>query len=181
LFSVQTVVFSLGQAVQIIGMNTQAIKALMESLTGMLDHAVATVRELHTSMMEQQQQQQGRRPLTDEQRKRQRRLRVLRWTMATALSYAVYKLIRRLSSGRRHAPIHQQGNYNPPPHPSLGYNGGGGYESGFSNSQLNPYSAQPSYGNFSSPYAPTTALPAYPQALNSYGSHGTYGVGGGYY
>jgi hypothetical protein len=82
LFGIQSVIFSLGQAVQIIGMNAQALKQLLESACAMFDHAVATWNE----------------QLDDPRR---RRLRTIRWAMVTAATFAAFKLIRRTMSRRR--------------------------------------------------------------------------------
>ena len=89
LFGVQNVIFSLGQAVQIVGMNTQALHHLLESATAMFDHAVATWHEMRFL------EETNRRHETEEMKKRRRRLRAVRWAVVTAVVYAGYKLIRR--------------------------------------------------------------------------------------
>ena len=98
LFGVQNVIFSLSQAVQIVGMNTQALHHLLESATAMFDHAVATWHEMRVL------EATSRRHETEEMKKRRRRLRAVRWAVVTAVVYAGYKLIRRVirqrNSGR---------------------------------------------------------------------------------
>jgi len=90
LFSVQSVIFSLGQAVQIIGMNTQGLKQLLESATAMFDHAVQTWQEM------QSLEQKARHAETEEDRKRRARLRALRMMLVAGISYLGYRLVRRL-------------------------------------------------------------------------------------
>merc|ERR1719203_1861825 len=45
LFGIQSVVFSLGQAVQIVGMNAQQIRHVYESVKGMVENAVGQVHK----------------------------------------------------------------------------------------------------------------------------------------
>ena len=102
LFGVQNVIFSLSQAVQIIGMNTEAVKHLLESATVMFDHAVATWRELHALEAAQRQTE------TPEARKRRRRLRALRWALLVGVSYAGYQLVRKLVGATANAILGRQ-------------------------------------------------------------------------
>lgn len=95
LFGVQSVIFSLSQAVQIIGMNTEAVKHLFESVSAMFDHAVASWQEMRALEF------QARDVETPEARKRRRRLRSLRWALACAITYAGYSVIRKLLSSAR--------------------------------------------------------------------------------
>lgn len=103
LFGIQNVIFSLSQAVQIIGMNTEAVKHLLESATAMFDHAVARWQELRAL------EAAHRHTESPEARKRRRRLRALRWALVAGVTYAGYAFVRKLlqwSSGssrqRRH-------------------------------------------------------------------------------
>jgi hypothetical protein len=105
LFGVQAVVFSLGQAVQIVGMNASAIHQLLESATAMFDHAAATYRELRDL---ERKHQGGAEHESDQDRKRRRRLQALRWALAAAASYAGYRLARRVVAGLIGAPPQQQ-------------------------------------------------------------------------
>lgn len=73
---------------QIIGMNTQAIQQLLETATSMLDRAVKTYHEMRTL------EAQSNALESEEDTKRRRRLRALRWTMVVAATYAGYKLMR---------------------------------------------------------------------------------------
>ncbi|GKZ01530.1 hypothetical protein MPSEU_001103600 [Mayamaea pseudoterrestris] len=171
LFSVQTVVFSLGQAVQIIGMNTQAIKQLFESLTGMFDHIVAAVQELQA--LEQQQRDN----MTEQQLKRKRRLQMLRWTLATAVSYSAYRLVRRMFGRRRDDAMQRLtmgngGSYGDPSGALPNFNTQYG-NAGYGNGSYNGYG-----GMNHPPYSSSGMLPH----QSSYGGYnGNYGQGGGYY
>jgi hypothetical protein len=109
LFGVQNVIFSLTQAVQIIGLNTEAVQKLLEAATAMFDHAIGTWREMQTL------EDAARTSETEDDRKRRRRLRALRWAFTTAVTYAVYAMVRHglaaLVSSRqrpRILPQHQQ-------------------------------------------------------------------------
>lgn len=170
LFSVQTVVFSLGQAVQIIGMNTQAIKQLFESITAMFDHAVATIQEM--------QALERRRVLTDEEKRRQRRLRALRWTLATAVTYAVYRLVRRWTSSRRQPQRIQQGNY---PSSLQGYDNA--LASGASNTPYTSHNMNPYSSAAMSPYQPyrQSHTGEYGALYGSSSGYGGHNSRGGYY
>lgn len=106
LFSVQSVIFSLGQAVQIIGMNTQGLKQLLESATAMFDHAVQTWQEM------QSLEQKARHHETEEDRKRRSRLRAMRMALVAGISYLGYRLVRRIIyPQRRHRPVIADGRY----------------------------------------------------------------------
>jgi hypothetical protein len=95
LFGVQNVLSSLGQAVQIVGMNTEAVNQLLEAATGMFDHAVATWSEMRAIEAAASEFE------SEEHKKRRRRLRALRWAMVTAATYAGYKCIKWLFSSSR--------------------------------------------------------------------------------
>ena len=106
LFGVQNVIFSLTQAVQIIGMNTEAVKSLLTHATTLIDHAVATWKEQAHHLLEQQQQRQNDAPESVDQRKRRRRLRAIRWALTTVGTYAAYKVLQwtvqwSIGTGRR--------------------------------------------------------------------------------
>jgi len=90
LFGFQNVIFSLSQAVQIIGMNTEAVQQLLESATAMFDHAVMRWRELRAL------EAAHRHIESPEARKRRRRLRALRWAFVAGVTYAGYAFVRKL-------------------------------------------------------------------------------------
>lgn len=84
LFGIQNVIFSLSQAIQIVGMNAQGLQQLLESGTAMFDHVIASLHELV----------EPKRAESAEERKRRRRIRALRWAVITAITYAGYKILR---------------------------------------------------------------------------------------
>lgn len=101
LMGVQNVVFSLGQAVQIVGLNAEAVQHLLESVVCMFDHAAATWHEMQRLEVE------ARVAESDEMKIRRRRLRALRWALSAAATYAGYAVIRKLLlslQGRRRRP-----------------------------------------------------------------------------
>jgi hypothetical protein len=104
LFGIQNVIFSLTQAVQIIGMNTEAVQKLLEAATAMFDHAIGTWKEMKAL------EDAARESETEDDRKRRRRLRALRWAFTTAVGYAAYAMVRHVLSltSRRRNPLHYQ-------------------------------------------------------------------------
>jgi len=88
LFTVQSVILSLGQAVQIVGMNTAALQQLLESAAAMMNHAIHVYKELRVLELASQQTE------SLEDKKKRRRLRALRWCIMVGVSYAAYKLVR---------------------------------------------------------------------------------------
>ena len=144
LFGVQNVIFSLSQAVQILGMNTQALHQLLESGTQMVDHAIATWHEMQTLDQIQRSRE------TEEEKKRRRRLRAMRWALVLGVSYAGYKIVRYILSLTRRkrltgAPPHVY-------HPPVDY-GGDPYHMGGASSLYRPanYGGMSPYGGYS-PY-----------------------------
>ena len=88
LFGFQSLVLSLGQAVQIVGMNTAALQQLLESAAQMVDHAVHVYKEMRALEIASQNSE------CLEDKKRRRRLRTLRWCITVGVTYAGYRLIR---------------------------------------------------------------------------------------
>jgi len=107
LFGAQQVIFSLAQAVQIVGMNSAALKQLMENALAMFEHAVATWHEVRALEREASRGEES-----EEDRKRRRRLRAVRWTLVVASTYAGYRLLRRVfgygQQQRKRALLQQQ-------------------------------------------------------------------------
>ena len=106
LFGFQNVIFSIGQVVQILGMNQQAMHQVFDSISSMLDHAVASYNELRALEAIDMERE------TEEQKKKRRRLKAIRWALVAGTSCLVYKILRRLVSSPRR--------------PRLGYGGHGG-------------------------------------------------------
>ena len=116
LFGVQSVIFSLGQAVQIIGMNTQALKQLFDSVSSMVDHAISSWNEMRRLEAAAHMEE------SEEAKKERRRLRTIRLCIVSAASYLTYRIVRRLlrrgsSTARLHASGYGDGRH----HPSLAY------------------------------------------------------------
>eukprot|EP00539_Tryblionella_compressa_P004261 CAMPEP_0178746334 /NCGR_PEP_ID=MMETSP0744-20121128/7755_1 /TAXON_ID=913974 /ORGANISM="Nitzschia punctata, Strain CCMP561" /LENGTH=332 /DNA_ID=CAMNT_0020399541 /DNA_START=51 /DNA_END=1049 /DNA_ORIENTATION=- len=105
LYGVQNVVFSISQAVQLVGMNQQLLQQAWESLTQMVDHAIATFYEMRA--LEQHMKNSITREETEEEKQRRRRLKALRYALVFGGSWLAYKLVRMLllktkrSHGRR--------------------------------------------------------------------------------
>ena len=148
LFSIQSVVFSTSQAIQIVGMNAQQIQNVLASLRGTLEHCVGSIKDYPVEEVVQgvlgseakqwflgdskqggvDDDERGEREplLSEEEIVRRRRLQAFRWTMALTLSYVTYRTIRKLirmlilggDSSRGYA-SHGYGNH--------GYLNGGGY------------------------------------------------------
>lgn len=87
LFGFQSLTFSLGQAIQVVGMNTQALHHLYEQIMAMLDQGLKLLQELRT--LENQEIQ----ALSEEDQKRRRRLKALRWSLMLGISYAGYSFV----------------------------------------------------------------------------------------
>ena len=95
LFSFQSVIFSLGQAVQILGMNTQALHQLYDQAISMMDQILSVVNELKTL------ERKDETILTQEEQKRRRRLKALRWGIVLSISYAGYSMVYKWLKRRR--------------------------------------------------------------------------------
>lgn len=95
LYTTQNFVFSVGQAVQILGTNQQALQQALDSLTTMADHAIAVFGELRALEAITNAQE------TDQQKKRRRRLQAIRWALVMGSTWLVYKILRRLTTSSR--------------------------------------------------------------------------------
>jgi hypothetical protein len=119
LFSVQSVIFSLGQAVQvchtsvllrllhiralticlshqIVGMNTQALHQLLDTATSMFDHALSTFQEMRALDARSLENE------SPEDQTKRRRLKALRWAFIMSIAYGGYRLMRRLLRRRQY-------------------------------------------------------------------------------
>jgi hypothetical protein len=95
LFSFQSVIFSLGQAMQILGMNTQALHQLYDQAVSMIDQILGLVNELKSLEGKDETK------LTQEEQKRRRRLKALRWGIVLSISYAGYSMVYKWLKRRR--------------------------------------------------------------------------------
>jgi len=90
LFSFQSIIFSLGQAMQIVTMNTHQLHQLYDQIMVMLDQALKYLDELkHLESLQTHLQK----PPTEEQIKKRRRLKAIRWSIMFGISYAGYKFV----------------------------------------------------------------------------------------
>jgi len=109
LFSFQSIVFSMGQAMQIIGMNTKHLHQLYQQIMNMLDQTLAIIEEVKR-MEEGKENKQ----LSPEEIKRRRRLKAIRWSIMIGITYLGSKAIlkwfqrRRVYQSRRLALMQQQ-------------------------------------------------------------------------
>jgi hypothetical protein len=136
LYGFQSLILSLGQAVQIVGMNTAALQQLLESTCKMVDHAIHVYRDMRALEIASQHSE------LPEDKKRRRRLRALRWCIMLSVSYAGYKIIRMAFFRKKNMRI-------------IEYGGGGAaptqYQQG--SSAMVPYSQGYNSSNYnSSPY-----------------------------
>lgn len=95
IFGFQSVVFSLGQAMQIVGMNTHALHQLYEQGMTMLDNVFSTLHEINTLESASQKH------LSEEDKKRRRRLKAIRWSMLIGISYVGYRFVANWIKKRR--------------------------------------------------------------------------------
>mmetsp|Transcript_60948 Transcript_60948/g.71300 ORF Transcript_60948/g.71300 Transcript_60948/m.71300 type:complete len:248 (-) Transcript_60948:55-798(-) len=104
-FQFQSLVFTVGQAVQIVGMNTQALSQMYQSMKGLIYEC----RDQMTIAVKVIQQEQSRafalstineNEASEEDIRRarivKRRIQVLRWSMAIMVSIGGYKLVKYL-------------------------------------------------------------------------------------
>jgi hypothetical protein len=157
LFGIQNVVFSLGQAVQMLTTNQQALQQILDSGWHMLDNAVATFHELQALEALEKEQE------TEEEKKRRRRLKAMRWALMMGASWFAYKLIRRISTSSRRRRLQYNnstgggdgGNIMPASNYNYGANnsGYGGYGSSMYGQSMHggyssgsPYGGSPYYG-----------------------------------
>ena len=99
LFGFQSVVFSLGQAMNIVGMNTQALKQLYSQIMSMMDSALSTLEEIR--VMEQTMSRMKEEHISEDDKKRRRRLKALRWSLVMGASYMGYRIVSRWLRRRR--------------------------------------------------------------------------------
>ena len=96
LFGVQNVIFSLSQAVQIVGMNTDAVQQLFAAGAALCTRAVTTWREMRAIEAAAHRTTTTAATETPDARRRRRRLRALRWMFVASVSWAGYQVIRKL-------------------------------------------------------------------------------------
>jgi hypothetical protein len=152
LYGVQNVVFSISQAVQLVGMNQELLRQSWESLTKMVDHAIATFHEMRALELHMNQQREE----TEEDMQRRKRLKALRYALVMGGSWLAYKFIRHLlfykKNRRRLTAADTSNSYSPgtgfmgslgmstlPPYTSSSYHGSGGGYSPYSSMNNNMF------------------------------------------
>eukprot|EP00536_Pseudo-nitzschia_multiseries_P004776 jgi/Psemu1/285340/fgenesh1_pg.82_\ len=94
-YNVQNIIFSISQAVYVVGANQQALQQAWESLNQMVDHAVATFHEMRAlDCMEREHE-------TEEEKQKRKRLKALRYAFVFGGGWLAYKLIRNLLFRKR--------------------------------------------------------------------------------
>lgn len=76
-------------------MNTQALHQLYQQAMAMLDQSLSLLHELKTL------ENQHHKTLTEEEKKKQRRLKAMRWAIIMGISYAGYTFVRKWLKRRR--------------------------------------------------------------------------------
>ena len=100
----QQIMFSISQAIQIVGMNAEALRQMVNAFKDLSMKLNESVREFVNAVnkqlaIESKRHQSSYESL--EQKKRRRRLKVLRWTMALVGSYAIYRSVKKMFFGKR--------------------------------------------------------------------------------
>jgi hypothetical protein len=164
LYGVQNVIYSISQAVQLIGMNQQLLQQAYESISQMIDHTIKTFREMRAIELEIIHQK-GQ-PETEEEKQRRNRLKALRYALVFGGSWLAYKVIRWIvkadGDGRRRLQNQPHNNNN-----NLFYNnmmGGGASNYGYG-------SGSNGYG-MSSPHSPYSS---YGTGMGGYGGYSSAG------
>lgn len=192
LFGIQNVIFSLGQAIQIMGMNTHAVQQLFQSAAVFCEHAISTWQEMQTldnddtrsslsvSNVAKDPYRCQSKEAEEQRNRRRRRLRALRWALMIGVSYTGYKIIGYIcqqifSRGRQRQGQIQYQELMTNQHHDLPYHPypAASYMHPFPYSSVAPppstadgaYSYASGTGRYGSPYAPST--PSY------YGSYST--------
>lgn len=109
LFGFQQLVFALGQAMQVLGMNTQALQQIFHTGIQTFDSTYQhfeDMRQLSLAPLPPTKKlllENGQEILVEDEeaKKKQRRLKALRWTLLLAVSYTTYKLVYRIMMSKR--------------------------------------------------------------------------------
>jgi len=102
-YNVQNIIFSISQAIQVVGTNQQALQHAWESLNQMVDHAVVTFHEMRALESIERECE------TEEERSKRKRLKALRYAFVFGGGWLAYKLIRNLLFRKRSLPLRQYG------------------------------------------------------------------------
>ena len=94
-YNIQSIVFSISNAIQVIGANQEALRHAWESLNQMIENAVVTFHEMRALESIERGSE------TKEEREKRKRLKVLRYAFVFGGSWLAYKLIRNLLFRKR--------------------------------------------------------------------------------
>ena len=83
---------------KILGMNTHALQQLFHTAMSFFDNAISTLNEIRALNIASASDEEE---MSEEEIKRRRRLKALRWSLVMGVSYAGYKLMRRWLLRRR--------------------------------------------------------------------------------
>ncbi|VEU40767.1 unnamed protein product [Pseudo-nitzschia multistriata] len=151
-YNVQNIVFSISQAIYMVGANQQALQQAWESLNQMIDHAIKTFHEMRALECIEREHE------TEEEKQKRKRLKALRYAFVFGGGWLVYKTIRNLLFRKRRLRLQR--------HPTQQQ-----YSPAGSNHYANASMASPN----------TTALLSYlPQPSAGYPGNYSHG-GNGYY
>ena len=105
-FNFQQLVFSASQAIQVVGMNAEVLKQIANSIKDMSITLNESARIFVKEVSNQIASENEKRNMKDtrEEKKRRRKLKVIRWSMALVGSYALYRLVKLLFGKRRNHP-----------------------------------------------------------------------------
>lgn len=87
LFGIQAIALSFGQAVHIISTNADSVQRIVEAFSTMIDHAIAVWYEAQAI------EYAAREDESEQDKKRRRRLRTIRWAFIGLASYAGYNIL----------------------------------------------------------------------------------------
>ena len=116
-YSIQSIVFSISQAIHMVGTNQQVLQQAWESLNKMVDNAVLTFHEIRAAERSIEANE------SEEERNRRKRLKALRYAFVFGGSWLAYKLVRHFlfkTSSRSRYPmiqspnLHAMSNYSSP-------------------------------------------------------------------
>lgn len=132
MYGVQNLIVSISQVIQVVGTNQQALQHAWESLNKMVDQAVATFAEMRALESIEREIE------TEEDRRRRKRLKALRYALVFGGGWFACKMIRNLLFRKKRL-VHQQrqlqqqsgSDYNGQGFGYPGYNYQGGYGQGY--------------------------------------------------
>lgn len=145
-------------------MNTHALQQLFHTAMSFFDNAMSTLNEIRALNMSSASADEEE--MSEEEIKRRRRLKALRWSLVMGVSYAGYKLMRRWFLRRRQLRQLIASGVNAAEHQGVGVGGIG--------------DGEPTYANRYSPYGPPARGSSYGQGYGYGSSNHMHMSGSGY-